>query len=463
MKYLIISIILTGFVLTSHAQGIRFFEGTWQEALNKAKAENKPLFVDVYTTWCGPCRKMVNEIFPLPEVGDKYNASFINYKTDAEKGEGIEIAKKYKVNSFPTYIFVNGEGTLLYRSLGSMPSDKFLGEADIAVTEFKDPKPFAVWQDEYDTRKNDAAWMLDYIKKRMKLKMNSGKELDQYFNICTKEEILDSELIPFLTQFQHMNSDGPFYQFLFQHKEEVRTLLKEKYNKTTYVDEFLIFIAKQDVERAIEKKDEALLDKIVKILLDSKPDELPVDWREGEAKMKYFTRTHQPERLKELLKKYGESVINYNISKIRQLDSIALARFEQDLADGKIKVKPENLEALRKIRGSSNTVSYAYRVRDLANAVFNVIEDKRSLKKALKWIDHATLYSDNFTIYEAKAGILYKLGESEKAIDIQRNAIKMYQETLAELNMSNSQKISGRLENTLKNMIEGIPTWQSEN
>ena len=53
---------------------------TWQKILAKAKAEKKYIFVDCFTTWCGPCKQMSANIFPLKEVGDFYNKNFINVK-----------------------------------------------------------------------------------------------------------------------------------------------------------------------------------------------------------------------------------------------------------------------------------------------------------------------------------------------------------------------------------------------
>src|SRR5665647_1609663 len=108
------------------SQGIEFERGTWKEVLEKAKQTNKPIFIDVYTSWCGPCKKMSKEIFPLVEVGKVYNANFVCYQIDAEKGEGIEIAKKYEVRSFPTYLFIKADGSLFSRSLGSMGDKAFI-------------------------------------------------------------------------------------------------------------------------------------------------------------------------------------------------------------------------------------------------------------------------------------------------------------------------------------------------
>ena len=64
-------------------QGICFYSGNWEEVCRKAAGENKVIFLDVYTSWCGPCKKMASEVFTLPEVGSFFNTHFINYKIDA--------------------------------------------------------------------------------------------------------------------------------------------------------------------------------------------------------------------------------------------------------------------------------------------------------------------------------------------------------------------------------------------
>ena len=60
------------------SDGIVFKKDDWSAILAQAKAEDKLIFVDAYTTWCGPCKKMDRDVFPQMEVGSFYNAMFIN-------------------------------------------------------------------------------------------------------------------------------------------------------------------------------------------------------------------------------------------------------------------------------------------------------------------------------------------------------------------------------------------------
>lgn len=112
--------------LSSFAQGVDFRDVPMREALKAAASEKKLVFVDFYTTWCGPCTTMSNDVFPRPEVGDYFNATFVCLKLDAEKGEGIEMARKYKVNAYPTFIVLKADGTEVYRVTGARPADEFV-------------------------------------------------------------------------------------------------------------------------------------------------------------------------------------------------------------------------------------------------------------------------------------------------------------------------------------------------
>lgn len=99
--------------------GAKFTEDSFANVQKAAEKAGKPIFVDIYTTWCGPCKYLSNNIFPAQIVGDYMNAAFVNTKFDAEKGEGIELAKRYAVKGYPTMLILNSKGEELGRLVGS--------------------------------------------------------------------------------------------------------------------------------------------------------------------------------------------------------------------------------------------------------------------------------------------------------------------------------------------------------
>ena len=82
MKNLLICcsfLLLTSMTAFAQDGGIQFAEGSWEEVLRQAAEQNKLIFVDVYTDWCGPCKMMSRNVFPASEVGAFFNEHFINY------------------------------------------------------------------------------------------------------------------------------------------------------------------------------------------------------------------------------------------------------------------------------------------------------------------------------------------------------------------------------------------------
>ncbi len=115
------------------AAQIHFREGSFAEALQAAKAENKLVFMDCYTSWCGPCKRMASQEFVQEQVGEYFNPRFVCVKIDMEKGEGVELRKKYDVNAYPTLLVLNAEGELLSRHAGYLEADKLIEFAENGV------------------------------------------------------------------------------------------------------------------------------------------------------------------------------------------------------------------------------------------------------------------------------------------------------------------------------------------
>ena len=93
--------------------GLTFYGGNWSDALGKAKAENKLIFLEIHASWCGACKRLKENTFSDREAGDLYNANFINLALDGEKGDGKVLAHKYKIKAYPALLFVDHTGRLV--------------------------------------------------------------------------------------------------------------------------------------------------------------------------------------------------------------------------------------------------------------------------------------------------------------------------------------------------------------
>lgn len=106
--------------------GIEFHQGSWDQALKLARETGKPVFLDISASWCGPCKALKKNTFPNEEVGAFYNANFINVMVDGEKGEGIELAKEFRISAYPSMLFLNSKGELIARTSGYRDPQDFV-------------------------------------------------------------------------------------------------------------------------------------------------------------------------------------------------------------------------------------------------------------------------------------------------------------------------------------------------
>ncbi len=149
--------------ITLSAQGIDFSTQEWDQVLDQAKEEEKIVFVDAYTDWCGPCKKMSKQVFTSKKVGKYYNDNFISVKVDMEKGKGPQIGNNYNVFVYPTLLFVDGFGSLVHRVAGYQTVDQLIEEGKQAT----DPsQSLAAMDAKYEAGERDPGFLKTYLKSK---------------------------------------------------------------------------------------------------------------------------------------------------------------------------------------------------------------------------------------------------------------------------------------------------------
>ena len=130
MKRLIVCVAAMLLASATFAQ-VKWEEGTLNQALKKAKESGKELvFLDCYATWCGPCQYMAKSVFTTKEARDYFNKKFVNIKIDMEKGEGINLARQFKIQGYPTFIILNSNGKELGRIVGGAEIKQFIQKVE---------------------------------------------------------------------------------------------------------------------------------------------------------------------------------------------------------------------------------------------------------------------------------------------------------------------------------------------
>jgi len=98
--------------------GIRFYEKNWQAVLDNAKTTHKYIFLDIYATWCGPCKMLKKETFSDSMVAAFFNENFINASFDGESGDGPMLAERYHINAYPSLFILDENGQVVNSTQG---------------------------------------------------------------------------------------------------------------------------------------------------------------------------------------------------------------------------------------------------------------------------------------------------------------------------------------------------------
>lgn len=114
--------------------GIDFKKYNLEKAKEQAASEGKLIFIDAYTSWCGPCKKMAATTFMDDEVAAFFNENFINIKIEMEKdADGPAAARRYNVRAYPTLLIVDEEGNLVKQTIGFKTKDQLMNFAEGAL------------------------------------------------------------------------------------------------------------------------------------------------------------------------------------------------------------------------------------------------------------------------------------------------------------------------------------------
>lgn len=175
---------------TEEEKGIRFLDNVaWKQVMEEAIVQEKMIFVDCYTSWCGPCKMLAKQVFPLPKVGEFFNAKFVNVKYDMEKPEGVALNKLYngEVKNYPTMMVIDPRsGEILHKFVGKRSAEELIFEAKQGLTKRGEKS----LDERYTVGERDFLFIKDYV---LYLSLTKQQErlvevIDRYF---TENESFD--------------------------------------------------------------------------------------------------------------------------------------------------------------------------------------------------------------------------------------------------------------------------------
>lgn len=406
------------------SQGINFEKGSWKEVVAKAKAEKKLIYMDVYAEWCGPCKMMARDVFPNERAGEKYNKLFINYKIDAEKGEGRDVAKQYGVSSYPTNLYINpNDESVVYRISGACGVDEFLNRADIAQLDFTDPMSWEEYQAQLKKNPKDYAFLLKYMGKANRLGMDNDAGIDAYVAHHLSLPVHDSNIYFLVMNTQTFDNKG--YAILKANQERMDAMIQDP--RQRFAEREKGFWLQGTFKKAVAVNDLNVMNAVKPVLYKYNKIDSLGKWFTVEQLFYTTMNDH-----KQLLKSHQGAVKYYagfNEKKRAAMDALML---EENVAV--IKSQPNNLKLNEEQMASTiatqkQNIAFSHAFTNnaiIANmtAVKYVLEhqnkNKKVLKEANNWIDNSLKLTDktqaNYeSMIQMKAMILYYQGDKSKA------------------------------------------------
>ncbi|HLP93775.1 MAG TPA: thioredoxin family protein [Saprospiraceae bacterium] len=320
MKYTIKTITFCAFFLLGNllsAQGIEFFHGTWAEALEKAKAEERLIFVDAFASWCGPCKRMAAQTFPDPKAGEFFNANFVNLKIDMEKPENAEFAGKYPVGSYPTLMFIDPTGKVVLKDVGAKNVDqlietgkKALGKSDKSVD----------YEKKYAEGDRDPKLLYDYVRALNAAGKPSLKITNEYLN--TQQDLSTEFNLRFILEGA-TEADSRVFDLLVKYRKEIMALVTEE-----AVVARMEKACQRTVGKAIEFKNTTLLEEAKTKMKAGNPAR--AEAFAIEADMNYAKAVKDGDMFLRAARTYQKNEVKNNSAKLHELVVSLVRSFPDD-------------------------------------------------------------------------------------------------------------------------------------
>ncbi len=397
-KLILILFLVIPFLVQAQDTGIQFqHEASWKEVQAKAKAENKYIFMDCFTTWCGPCKYMSASIFPLQDVGEFMNDKFVSVKvqldTTAKDNEAVkswyqdghDLAEKYNVRAYPTYLIFDANGNIVHRFVGSSPADVFLANTKKSLSP---ETQYYTLLNQYKDGKKDKEFLysLAIVSADAYDMDNAMKIANEY--LATQTDLYTKDNLEFIKKFTQSSADKGF-DIMARNGDKVDAVL----GKGTASSVIQPIIMREEVFKNFPKDPKANVDwtKISRDISKKYPAQAP----EVIAKSKVIWYQHTGD-----WNNYQVTIVDY------------MKKYGADASPGDLN-------------------NYAW-------TVFQNCPDMTCVAEALEWSKRSFSKEDNPMFIDTYANILYKLGKKDEAINWEQKALDLapegdkagYQETI---------------------------------
>jgi thioredoxin-related protein len=421
-KSAILLILISPLVLVAQEQGMVFEHHLgWQEILQKAKSENKYIFVDCYASWCGPCKWMDRNIYSNDTVAEIMNKGFVSVKIqmDSTAHDDAEIkkwyaashtlARQYRIKEYPSYLFFSPDGRAVHKGVGATDMQGFLTLTKMAV----DPgRQYYTLLSRYEHGDLEPGAIITLVNMTAGLGEDSlasaiaGYYLHHSLDGLSNQELWTKDNLNFINAYRHiLHYSDELFQRYMKHVSLIDSVMRRKEYARKLVD-YVVYDenVKPEVDAGLRDNVEPKWNKMER--------EIDEKYGDGYAKRNIIIGKVAFYRSRKLWKLYVAAIVR----EVRETN------FQSDL--------------------SLNNVAFE---------VFKYSNKRKELIEALSWINRAVATrtdprAESFET-DTKANLLYKLGRRNEAIALEEKAARLAPNDM-------------EVQNAYERMKKGLPTWQ---
>lgn len=472
-RQLCLTSVMAMFAAAIFAQGIKFEEGiSWEAAKKKARKENKFIFLDCYTTWCGPCRYLKEKIFTQAEIGDYFNSHFINVsiqmdQSNREDGknkdsyaDAASLESMYSISAYPTLLFFSPDGNVVHRVVGVPGKDdkSLIAEAIKAIN---GKNGYYECIEKAKASNADSLTLMTGL--NMALKSYDDYDISLLGDKMVRSmsgKLIDRRSLDLIVKVTKKYTDDGFH-FLLEKADIYDSIL---YNNTGELLARLTIMACNDfVDSSLNNpgfqinaaKDLAVLQSRYPKLASQLPG-----YFKNVLKNKLTQKYIRPRIYKDssfsdwstLLLQLQNQVTGINVKKLI-LQEEALYHLKKKEW---IQCATSGYELLNKYgdvltTAEINNICWEY--------IFLHSSDSVKLQECVKWLEVIVLKEpDQYNNLDTYANVLYKLGYVDKAVDMEKKAI----DVITEKYRGEDKKSLTEFQNTIIKMRALQKTWLDE-
>jgi thioredoxin-related protein len=427
MKQLILALFIFPAAVFAQDHGIIFSQlGSWEDVLQKARAEHKYVFVDCYASWCGPCKEMDRTIFTNDTVGKFMNKWFIAVKVQIDQtkkdptdiknwyGTADNFQKQYAIIAFPSFLFFAPDGAILHKGIGEKGVEEFL---DMAKTATDPQQQYYTLMRKYENRELPYSQMPNLATTAKNFYEDSAANriaadyIELYLVRLPEDSLWTRENISFIQSYRrNLHTNGKLFESYCQKKDKIDIIMGERgfsnnlINAVVYAD-----VMTPAVTEALAGH--------------------------AEPKWNQLTRT--------IAGKYGDDCAQKIVLKGRVVYYKAAKQWKKYAKY--MVIRFDNAGIVNYPAGGATFMV----LNNIAFEVFKYSDNRKELKRALVWVDRALSMDSTHSsapVIDTKANLLYKLGKKQEAVMLEEESVK--------LDPDNKEFLT-----TVSKMKNGEPTW----